>query len=119
MEATETEEQTPNSGFSSNFKDTIRRETGLIEHLCEHGVGHPSYGSMDWMEKVTGDDSWGVHGCDGCCNKPDWILEDLMQAVQVSNSVILDQHEVIKELVEDLRSSEAEKSSKPSGLWVP
>lgn len=19
----------------------LRRETGLIEHLCEHGVGHP------------------------------------------------------------------------------
>lgn len=67
---------------------TIRRETGLIEHICEHGVGHPNAGSVQYMEYVDQcrreweiDDSyvpipsepytkshWWVHGCDGCCS---------------------------------------------------
>jgi hypothetical protein len=65
---------------------TIRRETGLIEHVCEHGVGHPNAGSVQYMEYMNqaldeyGDldfpsipsepylkSSWWVHGCDGCC----------------------------------------------------
>jgi hypothetical protein len=29
---------------------TIRRETGLIEHICEHGCGHPNAGSVQYME---------------------------------------------------------------------
>lgn len=43
------------------------RETGLIERLCPHGVGHPDPDSVDWMNSVTKQNSWGVHGCDGCC----------------------------------------------------
>lgn len=72
---------------------TYRRETGLIEHICEHGVGHPNAGSIQYMEYGTRyyndirleDDvvdfdpsipsepyrgsSWGIHGCDGCCRE--------------------------------------------------
>ncbi len=51
---------------------TIRRETGLVEHVCEHGVGHPNHGSIIWMEENMGQDSWGVHGCDGCCKHDDF-----------------------------------------------
>lgn len=50
---------------------TIRRETGLIEHVCEHGIGHPNVGSMARLDEIYGpgsDGSWGVHGCDGCCS---------------------------------------------------
>ncbi len=42
------------------------RETGLIELVCAHGVGHPS-------EKLTraAGRRWSpvdsTHGCDGCC----------------------------------------------------
>lgn len=55
-----------------------RRETGLIEHGCEHGVGHPNVAStyrMDYLDTILGFDSkgtWGVHGCDGCCSRPDF-----------------------------------------------
>ena len=46
------------------------RSTGLIEDVCEHGVGHPN---ESWMlhQKFSDPDykhkQWGVHGCDGCC----------------------------------------------------
>lgn len=79
---------------------TIRRETGLIEHICPHGIGHPNAGSiqyMEWYWKVydsfefdyeSMDDkgsllnqipvegprksTWGIHGCDGCCGGEDF-----------------------------------------------
>lgn len=49
------------------------RETGLVERMCPHGVGHPDPDSVVWMEENAGDGNkgtWGVHGCDGCCSKP-------------------------------------------------
>lgn len=67
----------------------IRRETGLVEHMCEHGVGHPNHGSALWIAEqlVEGEDSTCigepntieelhaaglVHGCDGCCKRDDF-----------------------------------------------
>ena len=45
----------------------ITRETGLIEWVCEHGVGHPD---MDSVHKMGNE--WGIHGCDGCCSLEDF-----------------------------------------------
>ena len=42
----------------------IRREHGVIEDLCQHGVGHPN---RDWL--VGRDPVWREHGCDSCCAK--------------------------------------------------
>lgn len=67
--------------------NTLRRETGLIEHRCPHGIGHPNPGSALWIaegiiarrageddgDETTVDamlDAWMVHGCDGCCRQP-------------------------------------------------
>lgn len=46
--------------------DQVTRASGLIEDICEHGVGHPNGA---WMEKFDpgGHRGWGIHGCDGCC----------------------------------------------------
>lgn len=41
----------------------------LIERLCVHGVGHPDPDSVAYLNRVTGQSSWGRHGCDGCCTK--------------------------------------------------
>lgn len=49
----------------------LLRETGLIERVCRHGVGHPDPDSAAWLARVTGQESWGVHGCDGCCRPPE------------------------------------------------
>ena len=43
------------------------RSSSLVERVCEHGVGHPDPHSVEFLEKVTGQDYWGVHGCCGCC----------------------------------------------------
>ena len=75
---------------------TIRRETGLIEHIClEHGCGHPNAGSIQYMQYINNqeawedaidddgmhypeipeeplDSSWGIHGCCGCCGNKDF-----------------------------------------------
>lgn len=46
------------------------REDGRIERVCEHGIGHPIGNKKAW-------DSWtGVHGCDGCCSKAKFWLDN-------------------------------------------
>lgn len=42
----------------------LTRESGLIEDVCEHGVGHPN---AEWLRAHPEHD--GTHGCDGCCSK--------------------------------------------------
>ena len=45
----------------------VKRETGLVELVCEHGVGHPSLRlSPPWRAFD------GVHGCDGCCSRSEF-----------------------------------------------
>lgn len=44
-----------------------RQDAGIFERICVHGIGHPDPDSLDHVEKVTGSDAWGIHGCDGCC----------------------------------------------------
>ena len=43
----------------------LLRETGLVERLCSHGVGHPDPDSVAFLGE-----SWKLHGCDGCEVKP-------------------------------------------------
>ena len=47
------------------------RETGLVERICKHGIGHPDPDSARWLNEndtvIGRRGSWGVHGCDGCC----------------------------------------------------
>lgn len=48
--------------------DQIVRTSWLVEDVCEHGVGHPN---IAWLQKYdpNGNRGYGIHGCDGCCNK--------------------------------------------------
>ena len=45
---------------------------GMIENICEHGVGHPS---KEWLNSEVNKDENGqmidpgIHGCCGCCCK--------------------------------------------------
>jgi hypothetical protein len=40
---------------------------GLLEDICEHGIGHPN---IYWLDEhdPQGLKMMGVHGCDGCCH---------------------------------------------------
>lgn len=44
--------------------DVVLRETGLMERLCPHGIGHPDPDSAAHFGP-----EWGIHGCDGCCSE--------------------------------------------------
>lgn len=44
--------------------EQLVRETGLLEDICEHGVGHPNRDFLQRFRKHSG-----IHGCDGCCGK--------------------------------------------------
>ena len=49
------------------------RETGLVERICEHGVGHPDPDSAAWFDEfgpVGSRGTWTSHGCDHCCTNP-------------------------------------------------
>ena len=52
------------SNHMSKWPKNIR-ETGLVERVCPHGIGHPD---PDWLKGKPS--HWGVHGCDGCCSTP-------------------------------------------------
>ena len=57
-------------GHSLDGRPLLRRETYLLEVICEHGVGHPVPGSVSHMDRhgpPGARGTWGVHGCDGCC----------------------------------------------------
>ncbi len=45
----------------------LYRETGLLEDICKHGIGHPN---EDWLKDNDLDHArcFGIHGCDGCCS---------------------------------------------------
>lgn len=72
---------------------TLRRETGLVEGICEHGVGHPIWGSADWMALYFGhprdDNPWLVHGCDGCCSDQEWELTTMRNSTKIANEIIM------------------------------
>ena len=47
----------------------VLRSSGLLERMCEHGVGHPDPDSVAYFNWRQKSDCWGVHGCcqAGCC----------------------------------------------------
>lgn len=84
---------------------TIRRETGLVEAICSHNVGHPVYGSVDWMRRVTGDDTWHIHNCDGCCADHEWEIATLRESIKIANDLIL-YHKTYIQKIESRRKNE-------------
>jgi hypothetical protein len=67
--------------------NTIRRESGLVEHICQHGTGHPAYGSVHWLG-LHGIEGMGVHGCCGCCRDYKWVIADLRRGVEIANKIL-------------------------------
>ena len=56
------------------------RENGLIEIVCQHGVGHPS--KLLTNPKYY----YGVHGCDGCCDTEEWRLAEQRAAASLPSN---------------------------------
>ena len=49
-----------------------RGDRGIFERICQHGVGHPDPDQFEFW-RVTGQEWQGVHGCDMCCHRLDYI----------------------------------------------
>lgn len=48
-----------------------RPDRGLMERICEHGIGHSDPDDVDFVRRTRGNDAaytQSVHGCDGCCH---------------------------------------------------
>jgi len=45
----------------------VIRASGLIEDICEHGMGHPNKAFLKANPNYIGAHS--SHTCDGCCNR--------------------------------------------------
>lgn len=89
------------------WKQTICRETGLIEHICkEHGVGHPAAASVHWAQ-INGNECMGVHGCCGCCQTPEWKLADAIEGYEKANELLLQAMRKIKQAGIELLKREA------------
>lgn len=43
-----------------------REDRGILERVCQHGVGHPDHDSAVYLASI-GQNVQNVHGCDGCC----------------------------------------------------
>lgn len=46
--------------------DQVVRISGLVEDICEHGIGHPNREFLDKHPEMA-KKGYGIHGCDGCC----------------------------------------------------
>jgi hypothetical protein len=42
------------------------RETGLVEDVCKHGIGHPNEEFLEGLS-VMRRNNFRIHGCCGCC----------------------------------------------------
>ena len=51
-----------------NYPKYVRREDGRLEQTCKHGIGH----TVRVPAEYQNDSAWWVHGCDGCCTRPDF-----------------------------------------------
>lgn len=50
-----------------------RADRGIMERICEHGVGHPDPDGIAFIMRTRGRKAArveSVHGCDGCCQTP-------------------------------------------------
>lgn len=57
----------PSAHHMIEWPQNYREDRGIMERICEHGVGHPD------PDDTTEDT---IHGCDGCCFSEEHVLED-------------------------------------------
>jgi hypothetical protein len=65
----------PSDHIMKDWPTHWRQDRGMMERICEHGVGHPDPDDIDFKRRVAEkyphkSYDKGVHGCDGCCSNP-------------------------------------------------
>lgn len=59
----------PSDHHMVTWQQNWRNDRGLMERMCQHGVGHPDPDDIAYKVSIGSHDE-GVHGCDGCCWTP-------------------------------------------------
>lgn len=62
----------PSDHCMRGFPTLWRRDRGIMERTCPHGVGHPDPDDQRFL-RSQGRMHEGIHGCDGCCRKADEV----------------------------------------------
>ena len=88
---------------------TIRRSSGLVEHIDKDGVGHPALGSVIWME-LNGIEGMGIHGCNGACHDPTWRLADALEGLKIANELLFNLIKEKKKFKEEIKALKDEIS---------
>ncbi|WP_086847020.1 hypothetical protein [Amycolatopsis kentuckyensis] len=79
----------PSDHHMADWPQVWRNDRYLMERLCPHGIGHPDPDHLAHMRSTAPDaaDGQGVHGCDGCCFRPDGqIIQQLVAAGDADES---------------------------------
>jgi hypothetical protein len=59
----------PSDHIMRDFLLHWRWDRRIVERICPHGIGHPDPDDLWFQVNVLGNDSAGIHGCDGCCHQ--------------------------------------------------
>lgn len=57
----------PTDHHMRSWEVNWRGDTGVLERICLHGIGHPDPDTVAFRKKY---DIPTIHGCDGCCHDP-------------------------------------------------
>lgn len=61
----------PSDHWMRGWEKNYRADTGRVERICEHGVGHPDPDDVAyWLASGKTQSEALTHGCDGCCSHP-------------------------------------------------
>jgi hypothetical protein len=58
----------PSDHIMKDWPTHWRDDRGMMERICEHGVGHPDPDDLAFKRRHNLGDSEGIHGCCGCCS---------------------------------------------------
>lgn len=68
----------PSDHHMREWEMNWRSDTGVMERICSHGVGHPDPDHMAYVRSLKAGLEWqGTHGCDGCCGGWHGTKEDV------------------------------------------
>lgn len=64
----------PSDHIMKDWPTHWRDDRGMMERICEHGVGHPDPDDLAFKRRMGMGDSEGIHGCCGCCSGKSYKL---------------------------------------------
>lgn len=68
----------PSDHHMKSWELNWREDRAIMERICPHGIGHDDPDDLAFRKSV-GVEASGIHGCDGCCQRPSFVpAEELL-----------------------------------------